>query len=123
MRGQDRDEIATWTDRHAREFFTAAVSRSIDGLRLFPDPGRVSSRTGETLLDCETRNQPDAKEGDFLIVFGPSVAETVRAHVMTVSDGTLLVQLVAGDLEAGTQSVQVMKTQPKGNQGVKRGAA
>ena len=106
------------TGAHAREFFTAAVSRSIDGIRLLPDPGsqrRMSSRTGETLLDCETRNQLDAKEGDFLIVFGPSIAETVGARVMTVSDGTLLVRLVAGDLEAGTRSVQVMKTQPKGN--------
>ncbi len=123
----DGDEVAPGpTGAHARDFFTAVVSRSIDGIRLLPDPGprrRVRSRTGETLLDCETRNQLDAKEGDFLIVFGPSIAETVGARVMTVSDGTLLVQLVAGDLEAGTRSVQVMKTHPKGSQGVKRGEA
>lgn len=96
------------TGAHAREFFTAAVSRSIDGIRLLPDSGsqrRMSSRTGETLLDCGTRNQLDAKEGDLCFVFGPSHAETVGARVMTVSDGTLLVQPVAGELEAGTRSV------------------
>lgn len=112
------------TGAHAREFFTARVERFGDCVRLVPAHGsqrRVIGRDGGVLFDYATANKLEAQVGDFLIVFGPTVAETLGARVMAINSNdsdresffrsadSIAVQLVAGELAATTTNVQVMK--------------